>query len=743
MRMDKQLYRNFVIFTFLALLCFAGLAFMLVRSNNEIERSSEWVNHSNTILLSAERVNASLERLLSAQRGYLLTGDQVFVDRFEDERIALNKNLDTLAQLTNDNPAQAKRLVSLKDLFGQFVTLLDDRAGHFNSAMPLPYGTLKNFQIIDDLRNRITGLHDEIASDEYDLLKRRIAYVEAQKDQYFLILLVGGTVCVALLILFNGILLHAQSHRSSAEQILKETEARFIIATEGANDGIFDWYINSGKVYYSRPFFTMLGYDRPSHMGTIQEFKDLLHPDDYEKTWNYVDRYLRGEISEYSNTFRLRHSSGRWLWINARAKALYDKSGKPWRMVGAHTDITYMKEYQDRLKTEKFAAEKANRAKTEFLAHMSHEIRTPLTAISGIAEILDRQRDYLSEKVQRLVDTLGSSTATLKDLINDILDFAKIESGEMTIESRDYDPAVLFEQVINIMSIQAKEKDLDFTFKYDVMDGKILRGDPLRIRQILINLIGNAFKFTDKGGVNVVIGYNDAKEIMTMTVRDTGIGIAPADIEPIFEQFRQADSSVSRRVGGTGLGLSISRNLARLMGGDITVESQPGKGATFTATLHAPLVGGEAAESVRESTPKAKSKARKANRKNILVAEDYEGNIVVLGYLLDEMGLRYDVVHTGKEAVERWKKTPYDLILMDVQMPEMDGLTATATIRKTEKAENRTPTPIVGMTAHALVGDRDKCINCGMDAYLAKPLVEADLKAKITQYIGKTNQEAA
>ncbi|HEY8962858.1 MAG TPA: ATP-binding protein, partial [Alphaproteobacteria bacterium] len=384
-----------------------------------------------------------------------------------------------------------------------------------------------------------------------------------------------------------------------------------------------------------------------------------------------------------------------------------------------------------------------DRAKSELLAHMSHEIRTPLTAISGIAEILDRQRDYLSEKVQKLVDTLGSSTATLKDLINDILDFAKIESGEMNIEIRDYDPVTLFEQVINIMSIQAKEKNLDFKFDYDAVDGKILSGDPLRIRQILINLIGNAFKFTDKGSVLVTATYDQKHERLTMSVRDTGIGIKQKDVESIFEQFKQADDFASRRVGGTGLGLAISRNLARLMGGDIKVESVPGKGATFTVQIHAPEISGEGAAAVHADTEKGKRKDKKTSKKSILVAEDYEGNIVVLGYLLDEMGLHYDVVHTGKEALDAWQDHKYDLILMDVQMPEMDGLTATAAIRKVEKINGRKATPIVGMTAHALVGDRDKCINCGMDAYLAKPLVEADLKAKINQYIGDADKKNA
>ena len=566
---------------------------------------------------------------------------------------------------------------------------------------------------------------------------------------------------MSIMLLLNGFLLHAQTKRTSAERFLKESEDRFALAANGANDGIFDWNIDTGAVFYSKPFFTMLGVDKPSHIGHIDDFKALLHPEDAEQVWAYLDQYLRGEVSEYSNTFRMRHISGRWVWINARAKALYDDQGRAHRMVGTHTDITYLKEQQRRLEDAKLNAENASRAKTDFLAHMSHEIRTPLTAISGIAEILERQKAKLDDKQKQLVSTLMSSTSSLKDLINDVLDFSKIESGEITLERKEFDAADLFEQVISITAMNAGEKGLKFHVDYDDLQNAAFAGDPLRIRQILINLIGNAIKFTESGGRIDVIATrtptsNGAAEIQ-VDVRDTGIGVNPAAFDLIFERFKQGDSSVSRKYGGTGLGLPISRNLARLMGGDITVVSEQGKGSCFTLSIPlevvsdnvavTPVVDDVAPDEAQEQqipqvlmTPRGPVAPADAR---VLMVEDYEGNIVVVSYFLEDLGMSFDVARSGRQALEAWGQKPYDIILMDVQMPEMDGFTATRKIREFEAKNDLPRTPIIGMTAHALVGDRDKCIEAGMDAYLPKPIIEADLRNAIMQYLQVEPQKAA
>ncbi|MGB0720644.1 MAG: ATP-binding protein, partial [Bdellovibrionales bacterium] len=479
----------------------------------------------------------------------------------------------------------------------------------------------------------------------------------------------------------------------------------------------------------------MLGYDRSATIGTTQDFKDFLHPEDIDAVWSYVDQYLAGELSEYRQEFRMKHQSGRWVWIQSRAKGLFDRDGKVYRMVGAHTDITHIVKAREKLEQEKHAAESANLAKSEFLAHMSHEIRTPLTAISGIAEIFEKTKDHLNDKQKMLVSTLLSSTSSLKDLINDILDFSKIESGELELDEEAFELAEVFESVISMMALKASEKGVSFVFDYNTLKDVDFYGDAKRIRQILVNLINNAIKFTDEGGVTIKseIEDRDGHDYLRIDVADTGIGIAPENFDLVFERFKQADSSVSRKYGGTGLGLPISRNLAQLMGGDIFLSSEAGNGSTFTLLL--PMTLSKKNETKQETTKNKKLNeqlsAALTGESKILVVEDYEGNIVVLSYILEDIGAHFDIARTGGEALAFWKDNHYDMVLMDIQMPEMDGFTATKEIRRLEKQKKLDHTPIIGMTAHALVGDKDKCIEAGMDSYLPKPIVETDLKREI------------
>ena len=406
--------------------------------------------------------------------------------------------------------------------------------------------------------------------------------------------------------------------------------------------------------------------------------------------------------------------------------------------------IFYIQSVSDTsLRKDRAFAESANRAKTDFLAHMSHEIRTPLTAISGIAEIFAGPQSNLDAKQKKLIGILSSSTSSLKDLVSDILDFSKIESGEFGLEQRIFRLKDVFEQVISIVFLKVGEKNIRFSFDYDAVKRNKLLGDSTRFRQILINLIGNAIKFTDKGSVTVmatkIIQQGD-EEFLSVVVKDTGIGIAPENRGLIFERFRQADSSVSRKYGGTGLGLAISLRLARLMGGDITMVSVHGEGSTFTLTV--PLKTHETPEDRETDGTLDKLLTDNAlkqllSQKTILVVDDYEGNIVVLSYLLDGLQCNYDVARTGLQALNMWQEKRYALILMDVQMPAMDGFTATTRIRAIENEKDLERTPIIGMTAHALVGDREKCIEAGMDAYLTKPFVELDLKTKIIEFLGQ------
>ena len=443
----------------------------------------------------------------------------------------------------------------------------------------------------------------------------------------------------------------------------------------------------------------------------------------------------------------MKHQSGRWIWVKSRAKAIRDKNGKAIRMVGANTDITVLKKEQTKLELEKNIAEEQNQAKSEFLAHMSHEIRTPLTAITGVGEILLKQKDQFNEKQTKLIKTLNSSANILKELINDILDFSKIEDGEIELDEQAFRLDAVFEETISMMSLKANEKGVSFVFDYNAIKDEQFYGDASRFRQILVNLVGNAIKFTDDGGVTVecIFEDRDGQNFLRVNVSDTGIGIEPENFDLVFERFKQADSSVSRKYGGTGLGLPISKQLAKLMGGDIFLSSEAGKGSTFSLLLPLKITSGSSSEIDKSSQSEKINQQLLASLNNetkILIVEDYEGNIVVLSHIIEDLSFDYNVARNGIEAVSMWEDNHYDLILMDVQMPEMDGFAATSKIREQESEKEIARTPIIGMTAHALVGDKDKCIAAGMDSYLPKPLVEADLKREMLKYI-EENKKAA
>jgi PAS domain S-box-containing protein len=738
--MDRIFIRNYVLFLAALVLCGGILVFTLISGNSSISKIDESVAHTYSIITTAERLSTLVESLLGAQRAYLITGQKIFLDKYEDRKRQLSEKIAALSELTNDNPSQVSRLTEIRDYSTQLTTKLEERIAKYKPLPKISDDFLDDVEMIDNLKDSIRGLNSAILEEEYGLLNKRILGLEQQKSSYFNSLLIGVVFSSALLLLFNGILLQSQRKRNRVEASLKDTEERFRLAVEGTQDGIFDWDLTTGEIFYSRRIFAMLGYERGSLIGSPEDFRELIHPEDLPRVLKYVEDYLAGSTDEYTQEFRAKSNSGQWVWIQSRATCIIGPNGKPVRMVGAHTDISALKEREVKLEAEKQAAEESNRAKSDFLAHMSHEIRTPLTAISGIAEIFGKKQANLDEKQKKLVRTLHSSTSALKELINDILDFSKIESGELELNSEVFQLGSLFETIISMMGLRANEKGISFVFNFvDVKDASFY-GDEARLRQVLINLVGNAMKFTEEGGVSVSAYVEDrqGEPYLRIDVTDTGIGIEPENFDLIFERFKQADSSVSRKYGGTGLGLPISNNLVKLMGGKIILNSQSGKGSTFSVLLPDKAGALKRLQSEQPQThidinEKIRSSLTKDSK--ILIVEDYEGNITVVGYILDDLKCAYDIARNGQEALDMWSTNTYNAILMDIQMPLMDGFTATSEIRRIEAEKSLKHTPIIGMTAHALIGDKDKCIEVGMDAYLAKPLVENELKTQILKYL--------
>jgi len=387
------------------------------------------------------------------------------------------------------------------------------------------------------------------------------------------------------------------------------------------------------------------------------------------------------------------------------------------------------------LEEAKAAAEAATRAKSDFLASMSHELRTPLNGVIGMTELLTATK--LDAQQQEFVDACQSSGRSLLALINDILDFSKIEAGKLQLEEHEFDLVKLVEEMTTAMAFTAGRKGIGLFNRTSFTGGRTVRGDSGRLRQVLVNLVGNAIKFTEEGEVVVrvkPVEDGEKEKLIRFEVSDTGIGIAPDVVQTLFESFSQADTSTTRKYGGTGLGLAISRRLAELMGGRMGVESEVGRGSTFW--FEVPLVpcrGGNLVDLEAEERPQPVSGLA---GKRVLLAEDNRINRLFAGHVLKEAGMECDCVVNGKEALAAVRSHAYDLILMDCQMPEMDGFEATRAIRHMERdGELAGNVTIIALTANAIRGDRDQCLEAGMDDYLSKPFAAEQLIRLIAERV--------
>ena len=698
--------------------------------------------------------------------------------------------------------------------------------------------------------------------------------------------LVGGTLIALLLFTLIRALLNirAQSQRL-AEKLTADVELsadRLALATRAGKVGVWDYDIANNRLAWDDQMYRLHGITREQFGGAYEAWQAGLHPDDRKRGDEEIQSAIRGE-KEFDTEFRVIWPDGSIRNIRALALVERDAAGNPLRMIGTNWDITARKQVEAELQNinrqleEATAqasemarkAEMASIAKSEFLANMSHEIRTPMNGVIGMTGLL--LATGLTNEQRRYAETISSSGQTLVSLINDILDFSKIEAGKLELESIDFDLSTFLEDFADMVAFRAHEKDLDLTCVADPGGPDRLRGDPARLRQVLLNLTGNAIKFTKQGEVAVraaMVSSSDSGVVMRFSVRDTGIGIPESKQAMLFEKFSQVDASTTREYGGTGLGLAISKQLVQLMGGEIGVTSTVGRGSEFwftarfgraaevvgearqhprlpdcrilvvddnatnrevlTAQLRSwgaraeeapdgpaalqalargdaegdpfqtavldmqmPGMSGEAlAVAIRadarlkgirlvlltslcrshedqssaviefaacltkpphksdllrsltgdapEPAPQAPSGSprKKSGRAfRILLVEDNLINQKVAEALLRKMGIFPDAVTSGESAIRSLATRPYDVVLMDVQMPGMNGLTATRLIRAPDSTALNPRIPIIAMTANAMQGDREVCLKAGMDDYLAKPIAVQSLAAALEKWL--------
>jgi signal transduction histidine kinase/CheY-like chemotaxis protein/HPt (histidine-containing phosphotransfer) domain-containing protein len=487
-----------------------------------------------------------------------------------------------------------------------------------------------------------------------------------------------------------------------------------------------------------------LGFDSADALlAEVKTCFDVLPPEECQRAVDDIARATQlGILRDLK--YRVARRDGSRFPAEVGLSVQRDAHGNPRALTLMLQDITERERMTRTLHTAKEAAESANRAKSEFLANMSHEIRTPMTAILGYSDLLASPNLPYQEQREFLAGIQRNGKALL-ELISDILDLSRIEADRLTLEKVDRPLLQVIDDVLSVVQVRAEDKGLALDVDYTFPLPETIHTDPVRLRQVLANLIGNAVKFTEHGAVRISLRCTeetDGSGRVHFVISDTGIGIPADQIGEIFEPFMQVDASTTRRYGGTGLGLAISRRLAKALGGDVQASSQLGKGSTFTLTVDAgPLKGVrmlQAAQVLATAEEEPSSSEHEVPlHGRVLLAEDVPDTCVVLRQIFQRMNLELEIAEDGRLACEMAEKSgtegrPYDLILMDIQMPRMNGYEATRWLR-----QHGWQGPIVALTAHALVGDREKCSEAGCNDYIAKPITAKGLRAVLARYLGQ------
>ncbi|AWN44052.1 hybrid sensor histidine kinase/response regulator [Methylobacterium durans] len=721
-----------------AILLIAACSALLIPLLFDVREKRVWLQHTYEVLAELDTIHTSVADAEIGQREILLSHQEERLAPYRAAVQALPEATARLSDLVSDNPAQAARARTLSQQVRE--KLSDLGRSLRETAPPSPSQSSVDAERGAALTAQIRETLQVMRHEEQRLLAERRSALEqvAPRSIGFAI----ATLLLALLSLTGAGYLAVREirRRAEAEAVLQASERRYRLLAENTSDIVRLLSSDPQQAYTSPAIRTVLGYE-PEEFAALS-LEELIHPDDLAQA-RTCRAQLSAEHASRVGTHRYRHKHGHWVWLEVAYRRMEADTADLVLAVGR--DVTHRKKQEEVLRdavedarAARAQAEAASQAKTDFLAAMSHEIRTPLNGILGYTDLLLAE-DQLNPSQRLRVERVRSSGAALLTVVNDILDFSKIEAGQIEIDPRSFSLAALVDNSLSIVRSLAEHKNVVLSAQVEPGVPEHLVGDQDRLRQILLNLLNNAVKFTAKGSVTLrITSLADAnlpggERRLRFSVTDTGIGIPAEKQSLLFERFSQVDSSTSREFGGTGLGLAISQRLIQLMGGTIGVESQVGRGSTFWFELALPL--SEVADEHVLSPQSPSSGSSKSGGAHVLLAEDLEINQDIARSILEAGGHRVDVAVDGVRAVEAVQQRAYDLVLMDVQMPVMDGITAVRHIRSLGSAYAELP--IVALTANVLPHQVQAFTEAGMNGHIGKPFKRDELLAAVQRWAKK------
>lgn len=698
----------------------------LVEMNN-------WVVHTYKVLSKAQRIESLLTNMDNDLRGYLLSNNSYFRSDFERTSREMGEELKGAQELMCDNPDQTKRVQLLIRLYREKVSRSQSllKAGMVQPGMP----RLDSLDLYLALSSNFHQVVKATVSDENRLLETRMAESKRSASYALISNLVGATAALVMILWAIYVLYRSLRKSTLLNQRLTYSEQQTKKLLEAVPVPIV--IVNhQGKFYYANQAASHLvenineydPYDDEVSSNRFFRFPDgVPYPREQRPTY----RALQGEATQVDD-IELR-TNGKRFHLLSSSSPVYDASGNLQYVITSSIDISDRVQSQQRLQEARIMAEKAAKLKEDFLANMSHEIRTPLNAMLGFSELLETTNlDADQQEFLRLIRTAGKNLLTI---VNDILDISKIEAGMIQLESIPFSIQMLTASIKAMCQGAATDKGLQLIVEVDPNLPTVFMGDPTRLTQILLNLINNAIKFTKQGSVTLLIEQGERKTSASIPVRfivqDTGIGMAREALPTIFERFQQADKFTTRYYGGTGLGLNIVKSLTELQKGSVSVESTLGKGSRFTVEIPYVL----AKEQINFNQPHILTPRSSQRVVRVLVVEDNLMNQKLVLQVLKHLGYQGQVADDGRKAIDILQKDTFDIILMDLQMPVMDGYETTRYIR----SKINTTVPIIAMTAHALPSEKEECLKAGMNDFLSKPFQIEELQLLIRPFLPTEN----